>query len=90
LFAFVAICFAYAFVAVRVICVICGMSNESATEKKYLTIAQASQRYAVSVRHIYNLAKAGWPHVRLGRKCIRLPLAAWDQKMIEHTIGGEQ
>ena len=59
-------------------------------EIKYMTRDQAAKRYAVSLRQIASMLAGGvLPRVKLGRKCIRIPIQEADTTMRRLVTGGE-
>ena len=65
------------------------MKGQQNTDKKLITRQQATKRYAVSLRHLDGLICAGViPSVRLGKRCIRIPVEKADASIESLTIGG--
>lgn len=61
------------------------------TSKKLITRKEACQRYGISLRHLDELLRAGvLPHIRLGRRCIRIPLDKADASLESLTTGGRK
>ena len=55
----------------------------------YATRAQIAERYAISKRHLDYLIKDGLiPSVRLGKRCLRIPIAQADAYLKSLQTGG--
>jgi len=54
-----------------------------------MTKAEACTRYSLSLRYLSELIDAQViPVIRLGRKCVRIPVKAADEKLLSYQIGG--
>jgi excisionase family DNA binding protein len=55
----------------------------------YMSKAQACKRYGFCLRYISMLIEQGIiPSVKLGRRCIRIPIAKADEALESLTTGG--
>lgn len=62
---------------------------ETNDRKSYLTRGEAASRISISVRHLDDLVRAGIiPSVRLGRKCVRIPVVGLDSALKRLETGG--
>ena len=56
-----------------------------------LTADEIAARYSISLREVRRLTANGFlPTVRLGRRCVRIPVEAADRAMLELATGGEK
>ena len=57
----------------------------------YTTRAQIAARYSISPRHLDSLIKDGIiPSIRLGKRCIRIPVSQADAYLKSLQIGGNK
>ncbi len=57
----------------------------------YATRAQIAARYSISARHLDYLIKEGIiPSIRLGKRCIRIPVSQSDAYLKSLQIGGNK
>jgi hypothetical protein len=65
--------------------------SQEAHSPLYATRAQIAARYYISLRHLDYLIEDGIiPTVRLGKRCIRIPLDKADASLESLIIGGRK
>lgn len=73
------------------LCLIVSMeANHSTTVRRAETKAAFAERWSISLRHLSNLIDAGVvPVVRMGRKCVRVPVKEADAALLKYQTGGK-
>ncbi len=60
-----------------------------APQQLLMTKREACQRYSLSLRHLSDLVSSGvLPQIKLGRRCVRLPITQCDAAMEALVTGG--
>lgn len=64
-------------------------TNNTFTAPKLIKKREAAERYSVSLRQIDNLIRDGiMPTIKLGRRCIRIPVTQADAVLESLMTGG--
>lgn len=66
------------------------MRHQEKSDIILMTRKEASQRYSVSLRNIdYLIHDSVIPTIKLGRRCIRIPVADADKAILQFRTGGK-